>query len=163
MKLLKSAPKGLLQIEILVEELELLDGALERSIDDVESYLQHGNPENDYKDDLAGLTHVQGLPDAYLHMRLQIRRLLNINSSYRQFTVVLIYPDYLATQYGEEYYIQQVTARDPRDALKRVQEAAVVSNRDYYGDERLTQEGVAAFSDDFAMVSVLEGECVIRM
>ena len=162
MKLLKPAPKGL-QIEVLPEELKILDSALERGIDDVEAYLKHGIPEHDYEGDAAGLAHVRGLPDVYLKMRLQIRRLLSLNETARQYTVVLIYPDYLATQYGEEYYIQQVAATDPMKAVKKVQEAAIVANSEYYGDDKLVQEGVAAYSDDFSMVTVLEGECSVAL
>jgi hypothetical protein len=160
MKLLKPASKGL-QIEVLPEELSILDGALERGIEDVEAYLKHGNPEDDYEGDAAGLAYVRKLPDVYLKMRLRIRRLLSLNETSRHYTVVLIYPDYLATQYGEEYYIQQVIATDPMKAVKKVQEEAIAANSEYYGDNKLVQAGVAAYSDDFAMVTVLEGECAV--
>jgi hypothetical protein len=145
MKLLKTVRQGL-QIEIDKTDLALLDGALERSIDDVEHYLKHGNPEDDIQDEGA-LAYVQALPDEYLRLRYRIEDLQRHADEPPWYTVVLIYPDYIATQYGEDYYINAAQAAFPETAVEMVQELA----RDANHEECLAAE-------DFAVVAVFPGD-----
>ena len=48
----------------------------------------------------------------------------------KKFTVLLLYPDYLASQYGEETYLSHVLAMDVPAAIKRARKDAYRDNRD---------------------------------
>lgn len=47
----------------------------------------------------------------------------------KKFTVLLLYPDYLATQYGEETYLSHVMADDVTAAVKHARKDAFWVNR----------------------------------
>ncbi|MEA3242867.1 MAG: hypothetical protein U9Q19_05425 [Pseudomonadota bacterium] len=145
-----------MKIEISKKDLVVLDDALERGIDDVEHYLKHGTPEDDIQDEDV-LEQVKNLPGEYLRLRHRIADLKKHIDDLPWFTVVLIYPDYLAEQYGEEYFIEAVQASDPEAAVLRVQAKAVLANKEYYTDEWLVQGGIASVSDDFRLVATFDG------
>jgi len=62
-----------------------------------------------------------------------------------KFSVLLLYPDYLATQYGEETYFTQVTAAIVEEAAKTAQAEAV--------EGQLCE----CNPDDFAVLLVIKG------
>lgn len=47
----------------------------------------------------------------------------------KPYTVVLIYPDYAAQQYGEEFWTAHVNARDVASAQRKAQREAMAANR----------------------------------
>ena len=49
----------------------------------------------------------------------------------KKFTVVLLYPDFIASNYGMETYISEVVAMDPNRAVRNAQLDAVSENLDY--------------------------------
>lgn len=63
------------------------------------------------------------------------------------YTVVLIYPDYVANQYGEEFYVTWTTAGTVERAVEQAQKEA--SEAQGYD--------VVARPYDFAAVSVFQG------
>lgn len=69
----------------------------------------------------------------------------------KAYTVLLIYPDYLASQYGEEFYMESVEAETPKEAVAKVQQMAVETNIPN-GDNEGDIDPV-----DFAVVAVFEG------
>ena len=62
------------------------------------------------------------------------------------YTVVLIYPDYLATQYGEEFYQSHIMAESPESAIEAAQGQAMQAQGETDSDPA-----------DFAPVSVFSG------
>lgn len=77
-----------------------------------------------------------------------------INDDFKAYTVVLSYPDYIATD-GPEYHTVMVEATSVRSAIRRAQEVAsatACAERD--GD-------FCCEADDFALVVVMEGACSI--
>ena len=140
-----------MKVEINDKDLTLLDNALHRAIDDTEEYLRHGNVEGDYQDP-AELAAVKALPEDFRQLRRRIQDLLVHKSGVPEFTVILIYPDYIATNYGDEYFIGAVEAEDAETAIPLVQEQAKMAN---------SQE--CEYRADFAMVAVFEGGCAAVM
>lgn len=69
----------------------------------------------------------------------------------KAYTVLLIYPDYLASQYGEEFYMESAEAETPKEAVAKVQQMAVETNIPN-GDNEGDIDPV-----DFAVVAVFEG------
>jgi hypothetical protein len=63
----------------------------------------------------------------------------------KHYSVLLLYPDYLAIQYGEETYFIRVTADTPRQAVYLARLEAMVDNPDCQS------------SEDFAVLLLLEG------
>lgn len=63
----------------------------------------------------------------------------------KKYTVILIYPDYLADNYGEEFYIAHVEAETTSRALALAQKYAFESN------------GGANFPEDFALCAIFHG------
>jgi len=47
----------------------------------------------------------------------------------KKFTVLLLYPDYIASQYGEETYLSHVLAMDIQAAVKHARKDAFWDNR----------------------------------
>lgn len=135
-----------MKIEIDKKDLSILDSALERSIDDVESYFKFGDPGDNLDDE--ELARVKALPDEYWRLRNRFQDLFKHADDQPWFTVVLIYPDYIATQYGEEFYIGAAQADDAEDAVPMVQWLAAQANPEECESK-----------DDFAMVAVFEGNC----
>jgi len=71
----------------------------------------------------------------------------------KKYTVILIYPDYIATRYGEEFYTARVLAKDPEDALREARRQAVVAN----GGSLNPLLGNYIHPVDFASAAVFEG------
>lgn len=65
------------------------------------------------------------------------------------FTVLLLYPDYLSENYGEETYTAWVDAYDPTHAVKLAQQQAL---RAQSNDRRTGASGA-----DFRSLAVFEG------
>lgn len=65
----------------------------------------------------------------------------------KPYTVILIYPDYIASQYGEEFWYDHVEAENVAQAIETAQQNAQHANRAY-------ESGCAK---DFAVVAVFEG------
>lgn len=68
------------------------------------------------------------------------------NSENRPFTVVLLYPDYAATQFGRDVYVGVGRAADPWGAVKEVQYQAYQAGDG--GDDPSDFQMVAVFSGD---------------
>lgn len=66
----------------------------------------------------------------------------------KRYTVILIYPDIAADQYGEDFYWAHVSAADPASALMRARAEAFDVND-------LTEATCAPV--DFACVACIEG------
>ena len=71
----------------------------------------------------------------------------------KKYTVILIYPDTVAEQYGEEFYIARVTTKTEKLALKRARRLALAT---------LVDDGYDALdlpceADDFSCVAMFEG------
>lgn len=49
----------------------------------------------------------------------------------RQFTVLLLYPDYLAQTYGHETNLEWVDAKTPIEAIMKAQKIAAKRNKQY--------------------------------
>ena len=141
-----------MKVELSDKDLQLLDSALSRALDDVTLYLEGGSIEDDYVDDTVGIATVQAQPEAYRRMRQRIIDALIRSGDAQKYTVVLIYPDFIATQYGEEFYVGITEAEDPESAVPLVQAMAKTANSEE-----------CEFKEDFAMVSVFEGECTAVM
>lgn len=65
------------------------------------------------------------------------------------FTVLLLYPDYLSENYGEETYTAWVDAYNPADAVRRAQKQAL---RAQPNDQRAGSRAI-----DFGSLAVFEG------
>lgn len=65
------------------------------------------------------------------------------------YTVILIYPDYIAEQYGEEFWISHVEAEAPAQAVEAAQREALEANPIHTGE--------VDSHTDFAVVAVFEG------
>ena len=141
-----------MKVELTDKDLLLLDKALQQAIEDTEEYLRHGNVEGDYAGDDEGLSSIRAMPDAYLKMRHRLIDIMVHKADANRYTVVLIYPDYIATQYGEEYYIGVTEAEGPESAVPLVQQLAMDANLEE-----------CEYKEDFAMVSVFEGDCTAVM
>ncbi len=70
------------------------------------------------------------------------------------YSVLLLYPDYLATQYGEETYFMTVKAISAGDAVRKVQTEAMADNSEYYGD---VLDDPDHNPQDFAPLLVVQG------
>ena len=68
----------------------------------------------------------------------------------KPFSVLLIYPDYITTAYGEEYYYNWVDAETPERAAWLVQDMAAEANPEECEDP-----------EDFAVVGVWPGHIVM--
>lgn len=68
------------------------------------------------------------------------------------YTVILIYPDYIVSNYGEEFWISQVMALSVNDAVRQTRQEAVGANFSYLGSD---MEGTNP--EDFAVVAVFSG------
>lgn len=60
------------------------------------------------------------------------------------YTVCMIVPDYIASQYGEEYYSAWVTARSPKHAAKK-------------GKTKAAEDIAGSEAGDFLVVAVYSG------
>lgn len=69
-----------------------------------------------------------------------------------EYTVVLIYPDYIADQYGKEFYIDYATANTPEEAIIEVQRLALCAN-----------DGSIDDPSDFALVACFRGHCEVAL
>ena len=65
----------------------------------------------------------------------------------KKYSVLLLYPDYVASNYGEETYYDFVEAKSPRDAVIVAQVAACLHNELDPKEQH----------DDFAALLVIEG------
>lgn len=70
------------------------------------------------------------------------------------YTVVLLYPDYLAASYGETF-VETTVAEYPQNAVFKVQQHATRANQDPDDD------GFTAAPQDFHPAVVMKGECEI--
>lgn len=127
-------------------ELKLLERALGIAIDDQREYVRHGNPDADFPDEVNPLQRIHADIGHYSQLRGKMQRLMAEGQKEPKFTVVLIYPDYLASQYGEEYFISSARAKDAHEALKLVRHEACAQNDDCNEPE------------DFGLVAVFPGE-----
>ena len=66
----------------------------------------------------------------------------------KRYTVILIYPDTVADQYGEDFYWAHVSAADPASAL-------VMARAEALDVSELTEDECAPI--DFACVACIEG------
>ena len=66
----------------------------------------------------------------------------------KKFTVLLLYPDYLASNYGEETYLAHMTA-------KSVPRAIVAAQREAFDENKLEPDDGEPI--DFAPLMVIEG------
>ena len=67
----------------------------------------------------------------------------------KEYTVILLCPDYLASQYGKETYIAWVEAESPEQAIAKAQKMAWVDNTDGEDDPLVP--------DDFHPLMVIHG------
>jgi hypothetical protein len=67
-------------------------------------------------------------------------------STKRKFTVVLLYPDYMADDYGTDLYVAHVEADTPEQSVPLAQAQAAEYQEEFDGDPA-----------DFAMILVFEG------
>lgn len=72
------------------------------------------------------------------------------------YTVLLIYPDYLAENYGEDFYTAYVRAKDPKEAITLAQQEAILA-QDYYQFFDPNLDGYCPLAD-FAVVAVFAGK-----
>ena len=71
----------------------------------------------------------------------------------KKYTVILIYPDHVAENYGEEFYTAHVEAKTPKQALAKAREKALADNSlssDPESDDYCNPV-------DFACVAMFEG------
>lgn len=68
----------------------------------------------------------------------------------KTFTVVLLYPDFMASNYGQDIYIAAVTAVDVRTAIAAAQQEAA-------------EEQQHLDPEDFACVVAFHGDCEIAL
>lgn len=71
----------------------------------------------------------------------------------RNYTVILLFPDYLADNYGEETFLTTVRATNVLEAQMRAQEEAWAPYRAEYGDG----EDGAVDLDDFMVIATIRG------
>jgi hypothetical protein len=70
-----------------------------------------------------------------------------------KYTVILLYPDYLAENYGQEIYLAHVEADSPEDAIKNAQREAV----DFAIPDENDESEIVLAMDDFLELFVAEG------
>lgn len=68
-----------------------------------------------------------------------------------KYTVVLLYPDYLAQDFGSDTYINTAEADNARDAAGAIQKMAADANN---GD---------APPEDFGVIAVFQGEPILEL
>ena len=141
-----------MKIELSENDLFLLEGALERAIDDLERYLEGIGNDLEYFESAETLAELKSLPARYAQMRKRCLEAILNHDEQDKYTVVLIYPDYIAKQYGEEYFIEAVEAGSAEEAIPKVQRLAEQANADHHDSRH-----------DFAMVAVFEGDCTAVM
>ena len=64
----------------------------------------------------------------------------------KTYTVILLYPDYIAENFGEEIFIDITQAELPAIAVEKVRKIAIAANADYKIDP-----------EDFLPIAVFEG------
>ena len=67
----------------------------------------------------------------------------------KTYTVILLYPDGMCENYGQETYMTSVRAKDPEQALKRARAEVCQSN---------DEDEDAADPFDFFCIAVMEGD-----
>lgn len=74
----------------------------------------------------------------------------------KPYTVLLMYPDYIAANYGGETYLAHVDGSNVLDAVNKAQADAVAANYEDEADrEQFYAEGHSG--DDFEVLLVIEG------
>jgi len=63
----------------------------------------------------------------------------------KEYTVILLYPDYIAENHGEETYITYASVKSKASAIKKARKEAARANSD------------RAFPSDFFVIGVIEG------
>lgn len=66
----------------------------------------------------------------------------------KEYTVILLYPDYMTDDYGADIFVSSAFAEDPRRAVELVQEEAAAANSDDIEERD---------SKDFRCIGVIEG------
>ena len=127
-------------------ELQHLERALALAIEDQREYVRHGNPDADYPDEVDPLRRIHADIGHYAELQVRMQKYLEEGKKEPKFTVVLIYPDYIASQYGEEYFISSARAKDAHEALKLVRHEACSQNEE------------CNEPDDFGLVAVFPGD-----
>lgn len=72
-----------------------------------------------------------------------------MNATTQSYTVLLLYPDTLTDNYGEDTYLAHVKATTPEKAIRKAQREANAANR--FNDTD------ADFTDDFLPLLTIEG------
>jgi len=76
----------------------------------------------------------------------------------RWWTVMLLYPDYLTDDYGEDIFVKWALAPTPEEAVPAVQRKAALAQRD------LSDPGGGITEpDDFKMIAVWPGRTVLAL
>jgi hypothetical protein len=88
-------------------------------------------------------------------MEMEMKNMLN------EYTVVLLYPDWASSQYGEDTYLAFVEARTFEDAVSAAQEEAL---EDWMTVHQVTKEDLDQGyppepAEDFVALAVFEGYC----
>jgi len=77
------------------------------------------------------------------------------------YTVLLLYPDYIADEWGIETYLAHVTADNPKDADKLARmDAAAAQPGDPDCDDDDAQESRAQLAADFHTHCIFEGHLI---
>ena len=71
----------------------------------------------------------------------------------KKYTVILLYPDFVADEFGHETYMTSVEAKNPKSAVKKARMEVLSASR-------AENEGESEYEDptDLFVVAVIEGE-----
>ena len=72
----------------------------------------------------------------------------NEEETVNTYTVILLYPDYIASNYGEDYYFWKGEAESPTDAARKAQQ--------FLASEHNSDDATSE-PEDFYVVAVIEG------
>ncbi len=76
----------------------------------------------------------------------------------RWWTVMLLYPDYMTDDYGQDLYVGWARTTTPDEAVPVVQRKAVEAQRDLTRESSVDME-----PDDFKMIAVWPGRTVLAL
>lgn len=83
-------------------------------------------------------------PAAQGEQRFQLR----LHNTMNTYTVVLLYPDYITNNYGQEHYFWEGEAESPTDAARKAQQFLASEHN---------SDGATSEPEDFYVVAVIEG------